>query len=113
MLKRKNRLKGRKNFELVLREGKTFFSKNLVLKILPIETNEIKFGFIVSKKISKKATKRNKIKRWLREIVREEIKNLKGGFWGILLAKKEILETDFWKLKEEVKKTFEKAKLYG
>lgn len=113
MLKKKNRLKGRKNFELVLKEGKTFFGKNLVLKVLPIENNEIKFGFIVSKKISKKATKRNKIKRWLREIVRREIESLKGSFWGILLPKKEILETDFWKLKEEVKKIFEKAKLYG
>lgn len=106
-------MKGRKNFELVLKEGKTFFSKNLVLKILPVEADEIKFGFIVSKKISKKATKRNKIKRWLREIVRREIENLKGRFWGILLPKKGILETDFWKLKEEVKKIFEKAKLYG
>lgn len=113
MLKKENRLRGKKNFKLILKKGEVFLTQNLVLRLLNVGTNEIKFGFIVSTKISKRATKRNKIKRWLREITRQEIEKLKGGFWGILAPKKEVLNLDFWELKKEVKEILKKAKLYG
>ena len=114
MLKKENRLRDRKIFEEVLKKGKTFRTKNLFFKILKsADPNELKFGFVVSLKISKKAVKRNKLKRRMREIVRQEIPKLKKGFWGIFLPQRSALELNFWDLKKEIVEIFQKANLYG
>jgi len=55
---------------------------------------------VVSKKISKKAVVRNKIKRRLRHICRENLKN--GNF--IIVVKKDISNEDFKIIENEFKK---------
>jgi len=55
---------------------------------------------VVSKKISKKAVVRNKIKRRLRHICRENLKS--GNF--IIVVKRDISNEDFKKLENEFKK---------
>ena len=46
------------------------FTKSFVLQMRPNDKNETRVGFTVSKKISKKAVVRNKLRRQMREIVR-------------------------------------------
>ena len=56
---------------------------------LPLKKGEQpKFGFIISRKISKKAVVRNKIKRLLAEEIRKNLDKFENGFRGIFLIKK-------------------------
>jgi len=109
VLPKENRLKKRKDFERVFKEGKGFKENFLFLKILENDLNKARFGFIVSRKVSKKATLRNKIKRKLREAVREKLKEVEKGMDGILVASPGLEKKDFWEIKESINKIFQKA----
>lgn len=111
MLVEKNRLKKKKDFENVFKKGKSFKEDFLILKVFPNCLNLTRFGFIVSQKISKKATLRNKIKRKFSELVRLKMKNLKKGIDAVLMALPGIETKDFWEIEEIVNKLFKKAKI--
>ena len=66
----------------------------------------MKFGVIVSKKISKKAVERNQIKRRLMEAVRLNMDIFPEGFRGIFLVKKNILDKNEKEIEECLKKLF-------
>jgi len=119
MLPKINSLKKRKDIERVFEKGKRFKEDFLILKITKNALSQTRFGFIVSKKVSKKATLRNKIKRKLREIVSKKGKKLKKGChpsvtrpgMDILLIALPGLETkDFWEIDETLNKLFKEAK---
>lgn len=73
MLALKYRLKKKKDFDRVLQESKTLREDFLVIKIKENQQENPRFGFVVSKRVAPKATQRNKIKRLLRETVRNHI----------------------------------------
>ncbi len=119
MLPKINSLKKGKDIERVFEKGKRFKEDSLILKITKNALPQTRLGFIVSKKVSKKATLRNKIKRKLREIVSKKGKKFKKGChpfatrpgMDILLIALPGLETkDFWEIDETLNKLFEKAK---
>lgn len=62
-----------------------------------------KFGFIISKKISKRAVDRNKIKRKLAEGVRLNMDSLNGDYKIVFLAKKILLTSPMEVIGEEIK----------
>jgi ribonuclease P protein component len=107
-----NRLKKKKDFEKVFKEGKGVKESFLFLKFLPNNLKVSRFGFILSKKISKKTTVRNKIKRRLREIVRLELKKIKPGIDGVFVVSPGLENKNFLEIKTIVKKIFKKTKLY-
>jgi len=109
MLKKENRLKKKKDFDSIYKKGKTIAGKLVFLKILKNNLDINRFGFVVSKKISKKAVIRNKIKRRLREIIKKEI--IKKGFDIIINTNLEILNKDYNKIRLEIRNLFKKAKL--
>jgi ribonuclease P protein component len=76
MLPKTNRLTKKKDFDLVFKKGKNIKSDFLMFKLLENNLKENRFGFIVSKKISSKATVRNRVKRRLRKAVFEALKTL-------------------------------------
>jgi len=63
---------------------------------------ESRFGLIVSKKVHKRAVKRNRVKRLLRESVRLLLPKVKPGFDAVFLTKKKILEEEKKKREEEL-----------
>lgn len=83
----------------------------MVLKYVKSEGKQIKFGFIVSKKVAKKATVRNKVRRVLGELVRLRIPEIKKGTDAVLIALPGIEKKDFLKVKETVEKMFKKTHL--
>ncbi|MFQ6049451.1 MAG: ribonuclease P protein component [Candidatus Paceibacterales bacterium] len=109
MLPVKNRLNKKKDFENIFRKGKSFRGDFLVLKIAKNNLNQVRFGFIVSQKVSKKATIRNKVKRRLRELVRSKIKTLKKGIDAILITVPGIETKEFREIEEIMDKLFKKA----
>ena len=82
MLKRQYRLKNKKAFDATYK-NKRVVSNNLFSLYIGKPKKDIdaptKFGFVVSKKFNKRAVKRNRIKRLLRESVRLAIKENKLG----------------------------------
>ena len=111
MLPEINRLKNKKDFEKVFKEGEGFKEDFLILKLLSNNLKGSRFGIIVSKKISKKATLRNKIKRQVRELIRLRLPKIKKGKDLILIAIPGLEKEDFWEIEETIKKLFKRAKL--
>jgi ribonuclease P protein component len=105
-----NRLRKKKDIERVFGGGKRFKEGLLILKINKNTLSQTRFGFIVSQKVSKKAVLRNKIKRRLREIVREKGKFFKKGLDILLIACPGLEKKDFWEIDETLDKLFKKAK---
>jgi len=102
MLPKNNRLKNKKEFKEIFRKGKGFEKDFLFLKIKKNNSKKIKVGFIVPKKVNKKAVVRNKIKRRLREIIKEEFFKIKPGINIVLVVKKDIEKKDFLEIKKTV-----------
>ncbi|OGW20113.1 MAG: ribonuclease P protein component [Nitrospirae bacterium GWA2_46_11] len=96
MLKRKYRLglKIRPRFE------RSFKTPYFILKVAKNNLLYNRYGFIVSKKIDKRAVVRNKIKRLIRGGVEDLTIDLKEGYDVVFIAVKNIENLS----KEEVKK---------
>lgn len=99
---KENRFRERKSFALVLRKGRTIKGRFLILKFLENSLTKSRFGFIVSKKISKKATERNKIKRRISEIVRIKIREIKKPIDAVFIARKSVEKQRFQEIEKEV-----------
>jgi ribonuclease P protein component len=71
----------------------------------------VRIGFVVGKRISKHAVKRNYSKRLLSEAVRPFLSELSGGWDVILSARSSILTADLPMLKQDVEALLRRAKL--
>ena len=111
MLAKENRLKKKKDFEKLFKGGRSFREKFLVLKVNKNNLDSVRFGFIVSKKVSKKAVTRNKIKRQLREIIRKEIDNYQKGFDIAVIALPGIISKDFKEISQALEFALKKIKI--
>lgn len=107
-----NRLKHHRDFGLVYAQGKTYPGDHLVLKVLsrsPIAFIPPRFGISVSKKVSKKAVVRNRIKRQLRSLLREFLPQMTPGSWIVVLVKQNAIECNYERFLRELKQLLIKA----
>lgn len=72
---------------------------------------EKKFLFVVSKRISKKAVERNRIRRVLSEVIRLNLDRIRPGVRLSFLMRKVILEWKWEEIKREVERALEKRGL--
>ena len=100
MLKKVNRGLGRKDFENSREKGKlihgSYFSVSLVDEG-DHKGSPVQVGFVISKKISKRAVDRNRIKRLIAEVIKEDIEKLKTSNLKlkiIILVRKSVLEAE-------------------
>ena len=105
MLPKINRIKKKKEFEVIFKNSKSLRSNLFIFKIMKNSLGINRFGFVVSKKISKKAVDRNKIRRRLSDLMRAEEKNIKIGTDLLIVALPGIEKKDFAELKEAIHKT--------
>lgn len=113
MLPKINRLKKKKDFERVFKKGEGYKEDFLYLKIIKNNLKNSRFGFVVSKKFSKKAVIRNKIKRRLRELTKIKLPKIKKGIDGVIVVMPGLEVNNFWDLEEKINKLFEKAGIFG
>jgi len=106
VLKRENRVRSKKEFAEIKNEGRVLYSPLFGFLNYKKDDDLKKFGFIVSKKISKRAVDRNKIRRILSEIVRKNLDKFQNGTRIIFLTKKEILNKKTKEVEKEVEKFF-------
>lgn len=115
MLSQKNRIKKSNDFSLLFKrtQGAAHSYKN-DLFILKVKKNNLgldRFGFVVSQKVSKKATIRNKVKRRLSEAVRAHLSSTKNGTDAVLIALPVIEKASFREIKQAVVQEFRRAGL--
>ena len=109
MLKNENRLKSRKAFKATYNNNFIVSDESIVLYAGKIKTDKncpTRVGFVVSKKVHKRAVKRNRIKRIIRENIRVMLKGdrlaeLNNYQSLIFMAKEDILDKTF----DEVRNT--------
>ncbi|MDD5098582.1 MAG: ribonuclease P protein component [Candidatus Pacebacteria bacterium] len=111
MLSQENRLKKKKEFEAVFKGGRIVRGNSFFLKFLDNGTNRTKIGFVVSKKVSKKAVERNKVKRRLREATREKKDDIDKGLSIVIVALPVIKDLSFEEIKKETDVLFKKGGL--
>jgi len=111
MLPQNNRLKKKKDFERVFKKGKGFKEDFLTLKTAKNDLKFSRFGFVVSQKVSKKATVRNKIKRVLREIIEKNLPLIKKGNDVLIVTLPGLEIKDFWEFKDVCDKLLQRANL--
>ena len=112
MLKKENRLKKRSAFAATYKIGNSFHRNGITMFLGKEKDNDspTKFGFVVSKKIHKRAVKRNRIKRLMRESVRLILKE-KPAFRYIsviFVASSRLLDKGFSEIDSSIKKMAEK-----
>ena len=111
MLPKKNRLTKKNDFDAVFRKGVAVKSDFLILKTLKNNLKESRFGFVVSKKVSAKATVRNKIKRRLRDAVFQKIAEIKNSVDAVAVVLPGAEKKDFLEIKNTINNLFSKLKI--
>lgn len=89
-LPKEERLIKTKDFRRVYRDGRSFKKDFLLLKILPNNLPSGRIGFSISAKYIKKAYRRNRIRRLLREAYRKNKKHLKKGFDMVFVVRRDF-----------------------
>lgn len=109
MLKSINRLKKDNDFSTVFRLGKKHFNEQLIIFIKSNNLSDTRVGVVISKKISRKAVGRNKIRRVLLSEIAERVKDssLPKGV-DIVVRVVKYPDGDFSKLRDNLKKCLEK-----
>lgn len=117
MLPKQYRLKKKSAFNATYRIGNSFHKDGITIFCGKKKNNDTptKFGFVVSKKIHKRAVKRNRIKRLMRESTRLYIKNSEKNFDTpyisiIFVASTKLLNKDFSEINSSIKKIMERLK---
>jgi ribonuclease P protein component len=103
MLATVNTLKDKRDYEKVKKEGTLYQSENFGVSILDRGNGGYtRFGIIVSNKISKLSTQRNRIKRAFRDALRYNLNRIKDGYDVVFLAKPSLERTAVSDIMKEI-----------
>lgn len=107
-MRRERRLAKASDFAAVRREGRSWSDRTLVLQARPNDLEISRVGFSVSTRVGNAVT-RNKVKRRLREAVRQA--GVQEGWDLVLIARKDAATADFGSLNSSVFALLEHANL--
>jgi len=110
MLPTENRLKNSEEFRFVKLRGYSVGTNYLLISYFNRKDDKAtRFGFVVTRKIDRRAVVRNRISRLMREAIRKNLDNIKKGYDVVLVAR-----SDFETMNDcdrEVARILKKAKL--
>ncbi len=101
-----------KDFDKIFKQGISSFSPTLLIKRQKNNLGVNRYGVIVSTKVSPKAVVRNKIKRLIREVFKQEKTKLSQGNDLIFIAQKDIKDKLYQEVLASVQKQFKKINIY-
>ncbi len=110
-MKKKYRLRKRREFSYTYKSGKSLANSCLVLVYRKNRLDVSRVGFSISKKFGN-AVHRNKIKRRLREIYRKRIDEIKTGYDLIFVVRVGAREASFAKLENRMENLLKRAGLF-
>ena len=111
MAAREHRLTGDAVFREIIRRTRPFHTSYFIVRGLVKSDGSLRYAFIISAKVSKKATVRNKLRRRLREIIRPLESNMRPHTDIMMIAKTPALTLDFVGLRTEIIASLKKADL--
>lgn len=123
MIPKQFRLKHDKDFEVLFKEGRFVRGEYVSVKVWQIDTeayprrmyteDTLRIGFVVSKKVEKRAVGRNKIKRRMREVVRLSMKQQEWnrGYLVSFMAGPKSVEASYQDLEQDMLNIARRAKL--
>jgi len=109
-LSRRERIKKKKEMEAIFSSGKVFRGDFLVLRIYRSQESEDKprFAFLLTKKI-KTAVARNRIKRLMREVIRQNKEKFSPGDRVVILASQQAQNKGLKEFESEFLSIIQKA----
>lgn len=116
-LPKAHRLRDRKDYRAVYAQGIRRYSPHLTL-ITFCNTNEVadcmpktKVGISVSKKVSKKAVVRNRLKRQIKGVIRTKLPEIKSGWKIVIVVQPKAIECKYEHFLRELEKLLKQAKI--
>lgn len=104
------RLRNNEDFKKVYRKGKNYWNRNLVMYVMKNKLNRSRVGFTVTKKIGNSVV-RNRVKRRMKEIFRENVSNIKEEYDIIIIPKRNVVDIDYDQLKSAMIHIFKLANI--
>lgn len=102
------RLTGSKRFSQIHRDGSSAANRYLVIRYLPNGLDRSRFGFLASKRIGN-AVVRNKVKRRLREAVRQT--RVRTGWDAVFIARTGVEKAGYLELKQAADNLLRRSQL--
>jgi len=113
MFAQNNRLRKKTDFERVFKNGNKASNHYFVIRFLRNGMADCRFGIIISNKISKKATERNRIRRQIREAFNEILPNFKQKIDIVIVVLADVVKLNKKELKENILNLAKKNQIYG
>lgn len=110
LMNKKYRLRNNDDFKKVYKKGKNYWNRNLILYIMENDLNHTRIGFSVTKKIGNSVV-RNKTRRRLKEICRQNLNNIREGYDIIFIPKKNVVDITYGDLKSAMLHILRKSNL--
>ena len=98
--RRDQRLRRKSDFVALRERGISRANPLLVLRTIPNALGHARFGFVIGRRVAKRAVDRNRLRRRLREIVRRM--PVEGGWDALFIARRGAVDASFQALGEAV-----------
>jgi ribonuclease P protein component len=113
-LARVHRLR-RQDFDSIYRQGKrisgAYFRAIVLLKLGDARVHPPQLGIVVSKKVSKRAVQRNRVRRQVQAAFQQLLPHLHQGWQGILIVQASALGCTYAQILPELEKILRKAEV--
>lgn len=111
MLKATQRLSRARDFKKINSTGRSYYSPFLKLRFVSNGLPDSRCAVVVSTRVSKKATVRNRIKRRIAEILRLNFDKIRSGYDVVCYASARAVDVEYAELENQVGSLLAKAKL--
>jgi ribonuclease P protein component len=109
-MKQAFRLRQAADFERLRREGHTYRQPFIILSLAANTLGHNRYGFITGRRIGN-AVVRNRVRRRLREVVRQQHPQLAPGFDIVIIARPLIVDQTYTAIQLALSQTFDRAGL--
>jgi len=94
-----------REFKAIISKGRSYKGDLVVMYVSPGQTEGSRFGFATARKIGK-SVQRNRVKRLLRETVREVLPNIRGAFDFVVIGRPRAAGASYADVRTDVARLF-------